>query len=64
MKLRAKTNEQKKEIVDSIYTAWVKEPELRFGQFLFLNVSQNLFYIEDYELKGIMENEQEAQISS
>jgi len=58
MNNRAKTDEQKREIVDRLYAVWVKNPDLRFGQLIwngYGNIESNLFYVEDRELISSME---------
>ncbi len=54
---RAITNEQKREIIERLYNAWIKEPDLRLGQLLHNELITNeyvsnipLFYVEDYDL--------------
>lgn len=60
---RAVTDDQKRQMIDRILTAWMKRPDQRFGQFLQnamgyadLDVSTDFFYIEDGELTRITEN--------
>lgn len=56
---RAKTPEQKKQILQRIYAAWLTYPQLRLGQLLH-NVmdesGQPLFYIEDEPLAKACED--------
>jgi hypothetical protein len=58
---RANTTTQKSSMMQSLFQAWIKCPELRFGQ-LIINAMQAqekqvpLFYIEDCELeKAVVE---------
>ena len=57
MQDRALTPEQKKEVINRLYAAWVSSPHLRLGQLIsnVMNNRQNdggiaLFYIEDQVL--------------
>ena len=53
MKNRANTPEEKKQILDNIYYAWLATPDLRLGQLLECAKPQHLddlFYIEDLDL--------------
>lgn len=55
MKKRAITEEQKREIIEAIYQIWISGNNhyLRLGQMLEIakgNISNDLFYIEDYDL--------------
>jgi hypothetical protein len=64
MEQRAKTPEQKREIIDRLYDAWVSKPELRLGQ-LIVNqmacprddLTRQLFYLEDKDLIEVIEHE-------
>ena len=50
---RANTPEEKKEVIDRLYDAWLLVPELRLGQLLECVKPQNLddlFNIEDFTL--------------
>lgn len=54
MKGRAKTPEQKREIMERILAVWMTVPDLRLGQ-LVNGTTRDAFYIEDYELAEIIE---------
>lgn len=50
---RAKTEEQKREVIERLYNAWIENPDLRLGQLICNNtyrLHQELFYIEDDEI--------------
>lgn len=54
---RAATPEAKREVVDRIFTAWIKAPQLRLGQLLTAAISptQAVFYVEDWPLVEAVE---------
>lgn len=56
---RATTPEQKREVIDRLYAAWLKVPDLRLGQFLSNAVSE-IFYVED----GAIADDAEAYASA
>ena len=50
---RAETTEEKRALVERLYVAWLKCPELRLGQFLdnaLIGMKPHLFYLEDEPL--------------
>lgn len=48
MKDRAITNEQKREVIESLYALWIKNPELRLGQLIWNGMKEHdLFFEED-----------------
>lgn len=51
---RANTPEEKRLLVDRLYEAWLRAPELRFGQFIADVVGDaqgcDVFYVEDFVL--------------
>jgi len=51
---RAATDEQKRVVIERVYTLWCAHPELRLGQ-LFSNVSSDLYYKEDFPLVETLE---------
>jgi hypothetical protein len=57
--MRAKTDEQKKDLCESLYRLWKKQPTLRLGQLIALarNKSKvDLFYVEDGDLMEEIED--------
>ena len=59
MEGRAKTPEQKRAILERLYSVWLTHPHLRLGQLLHNVVDgtgQALFYIEDQPLIEACEN--------
>jgi hypothetical protein len=45
---RAKTDKQKREIIERLYTIWTKNPDLRLGQLIDNSVvRKDIFYVED-----------------
>lgn len=49
---RATTPEKKREVIERLYQAWLKQPDQRLGQFLFNNLGDDfdhIFYIEDLD---------------
>lgn len=58
IKGRANTPEEKKQVIDRLYYAWLSVPDLRLGQFLECAKPKNLddlFYIEDNDLANHIE---------
>ena len=51
---RATTDEQKRAVIERLYTLWCAHPELRLGQLL-ANVSSDLYYKEDVPLMNSLE---------
>ena len=51
---RATTHEQKRELIERLYTLWCAHPELRLGQLLG-NVSSDLYFTEDIPLVDMLE---------
>lgn len=51
---RAATEEQKRAVVERVYTLWCAHPELRLGQLLG-NVSSDLYFTEDVPLMNSLE---------
>ena len=51
---RAATDEQKRAVIERLYTLWCAHPELRLGQLLG-NVSSDLYYKEDFPLVETLE---------
>lgn len=49
---RAQTPEQKREVIDRLYDAWLRSPDLRLGQLVSLITPNggDPFYIEDFTL--------------
>lgn len=48
---RALTPEQKKEITDRLLAAWLRTPELRLGQLIFVVTGgRDIFFDEDFSL--------------
>lgn len=63
MKDRALTPEQKKDVLDRIYKAWLDAPHQRLGQLLSNSVHVHreddgvaLFYVEDVTIAGWVED--------
>ena len=52
---RAATDEQKRAVIEQVYTLWCAHPELRLGQLL-ANVSSDLYYKEDFPLVETLEH--------
>lgn len=53
---RAYTPKQKKELLDRLYQAWMKAPELRLGQLISASqTTTGLFYVEDKDFIGAIE---------
>ena len=53
---RATTDEQKRAVIERLYTVWCAHPELRLGQLLG-NVSlDDLYYKEDFPLVETLEH--------
>lgn len=56
---RAITPRQKADVLDCIYGAWTRNPDLRLGQLLMVACKQkDLFYVEDFELAKLLENKE------
>ena len=51
---RARTPEQKLDIIERLYEVWLAHPGLRLGQ-LIANVYRDPYYIEDYDLVETLE---------
>ncbi len=51
---RAATDEQKRVVIERVYTLWCAHPELRLGQLL-SNVSSDLYFREDVPLVDTLE---------
>jgi len=51
---RAATDEEKRIVLEQVYTLWCAHPELRLGQLLH-NVSSDLYYEEDFPLIETLE---------
>ena len=51
---RATTNEQKRVVIERLYTLWCAHPELRLGQLLG-NGSSDLYFTEDVPLMNSLE---------
>lgn len=48
---RALTPEQKKEVTDRLLAAWLRTPELRLGQLIFVVTGgRDIFFDEDFPL--------------
>ena len=58
MKNRAETPEQKREVIERLYAAWLQAPLLRLGQLIENRVVRKpvLFYVEDFQLVEQVEN--------
>lgn len=54
MKDRAQTPEQKREVIERIYAAWLAQPHLRLGQFI-MNAVEDPYYVEDFALVKALE---------
>lgn len=53
---RALTAQHKKQIIDRLYGAWLKNPELRLSQMIWNKVSTiDFFFIEDEDFIKILE---------
>jgi len=52
---RAATDEQKRVVIERLYTLWCAHPELRLGQLL-SNVSSDLYFREDIPLMDSLEH--------
>jgi len=57
MKGRARSVQEKKEIIQRLLSAWVSLPDLRLGQLIDISepADKDLFYIEDDELISLIE---------
>lgn len=57
MKERARTTEQKFDVIEHIYNLWLEHPDLRLGQLIgnCLKDQRDLYYLEDYDLIKILE---------
>lgn len=53
--LRAETPEQKREVIERLYAAWLTSPTERLGQFIWNRAGGDLFFIEDTALLAILE---------
>ncbi len=47
---RAKTPEQKRDVIDALFQAWLEHPELRLGQLFVNTAGGDPFYVEDFDL--------------
>lgn len=59
LKDRAKTPEEKREVVERIYRAWLKAPELRLGQLIFVALDSKAYrlsYSEDFKIANNIES--------
>ncbi len=57
MSKRAVTNEQKREIVEQLYTIWCRVPELRLGQMIYNYFEEpELHYIEDKDFIAVLDH--------
>jgi hypothetical protein len=56
--IRAHNEDQKKEICDRLYQAWIKNPDLRLAQLILIKTYKlyDIFYVDDYELIELIED--------
>ena len=54
--MRARTDEQKKDIMDRLLTLWLNNKEMRLGQLINNVIVTTLYYIEDYTFIEALEN--------
>lgn len=58
VKKRAITNEEKKIIIDRLYEAWKKEPQMRLGQLITVAFKGlDFFYTEDEDFISTIEDD-------
>lgn len=57
MKGRAQTDTEKREIIERLYSAWIRDSHLRLGQLIMCatNSHPDIFYIEDEDLVTYVE---------
>lgn len=55
---RAETPEEKRAIIERLYTMWLRHPQLRLGQLIANSITIDLFSIEDSDLIACIEDDE------